>query len=432
MNKCGMAQLGIRTKLVLMAYRMLNGLVCLTLLSWAVFARGFSRRIFEGFLDYLGFLELPKRREGQALYWVHGVSMGESLVAFAFIKELKARYPDAVIAFTTTHPDVYRAAKNKRVASVVGYLPLDFYVFMRRAFNRWRPDGVFVAETDFWPEFSWQCRSREIPLYLINGRISYKIESFYSMVNSLAEIVFGSYKGFCVQSLSDKQRLEELGVLASKIEVLGNIKAELLPQKTELSPEILAWCGEERPLIFGSVHPLEFEQMKDLLVSRQEKIILAPRNIKNAEKWCKQLNALGVKACLRSALSPSTAGEVEMLILDTMGELFPLYAKGAVAFVGGTLDAKIGGHNPLEVIFHGVPLVVGPFYRNFADVVNELVRRGGVVIVRDAGELAAALDGLLAEEGEERRLSMMAAAFRVLRENQGVLEKTMQRVELSV
>jgi 3-deoxy-D-manno-octulosonic-acid transferase len=434
MGKCGMAQLDIRTKATLLGYRFLSALVWIFGLSWAVFARGFSRRISEGLLDFLGFLKLPKRAPGQALYWVHGVSMGESMVAFAFIEELRFRYPEALITFTTTHPDVYRTAKNKGIAAVVGYFPLDFYVFMKRAFDRWRPNGVFVVETDFWPEFSWQCRQRGVPLFLINGRVSYKIEGFYSSCKSLARMIFGSYKLFCVQGIEDKRRLEELGVVSSRIKVLGNIKAELLPQKKEVAQEILDWCGNDKPLIFGSLHPSEFEMLKDFFVSCQEKFVLAPRNIKLGEKWCTQLKALGVKACLRSELNQSNAGAVRVLVLDSMGELFPLYSKGAVGFVGGTLDPRVGGHNPLEVMFHGVPLVMGPFYRNFADLVEELRKRGGVRVVKNLAEVQAEVCGLLVtgEQGGEARRAMAVAAFGVLQENQGVLEKTLQKLELTL
>ncbi len=425
MNKCGTVRLDTRSKVALTIYRGIYGLISLLAFVLFFWIKPFSKRLSEGFYDYLGFLSKPERKANQPLYWVHGVSMGESLVAFAFIKRLKEKYPNAIIAFTTTHPDVYKTASSKNLAHVVSYFPLDFFIFMRRAFDRWQPTSVFVVETDFWPEFSWQCKLRGVPLYLINGRISYKIEGFYTKFKSIAKLVFGSYAGFFVQTAVDKANLESMGVSENYIKLLGNLKADLLPSSTKVSAEILNWAQDEKVLVFGSLHPLEFNMLKKLFKSRSEKIIIAPRNIRLAQSWAEQLAGMGLKVTLRSKLVDTAGASSRILILDSMGELFSLYSMGVLGFVGGTLDPRVGGHNPLEVIHHGVPLAVGPYFRNFGDILDELVEVDAIWVVQGAAELDGAISEVLELECRGGIEPVVKRAKGVLQRHKGALVKTM-------
>ena len=413
----------MRNKFALVMYRFLYGLASATIASYSLFAmRGF-RRIKEGFTDYLGLLEPVKSAYGKPVFWVHGVSMGESMVAIGFVEELKNNFKNCRIVFTTTHPDVYANVKKRKIADRVAYFPLDNYFSVKRAFERWKPTAVFVSETDFWPEFSWRCKNEGVPLFLINGRISEKIERSYSKMPSIAEIVFGSYSLFAVQSLSDKARLDKLGVDDDKIKVLGNIKADLLSGVKPIAKDIAEWKGNEKCIVFGSVHPTEYEIIKPLLINRKEKIIIAPRNLDNSKKWHSELVKLGVKACLRSNLQ----AEANVMTLDTMGELASVYSLANVAFVGGSIDKKVGGHNPLEIIQQNVPLICGVNCRNFADIMAELKNVHGVEIVCDAKSIGSSIDKILGDK--DYADNMAKNAFNVLQNNKGALIKTINIVK---
>lgn len=418
--------LSIRAKAALLFYRGLYATAAPLAFAAAPLMARFSRRVKDGINDYLGNVETPKTSRKPVL-WVHGVSMGESMVALGFAKELRKKYPDSSLVFTTTHPDVIKDAKKKKIADVVAYFPLDNKRAMGKIFDRWKPDTVFVAETDFWPEFSHQCRMRGIPLMLINGRISSKIESFYTKAKGIAEIVFGAFSCFAVQSQSDADRLMNIGVSSDKIHVLGNMKADFTHTSQVDLATVREWINNRRAVVFGSLHPEEFELLKPLFKKLSEEkiaVIIAPRNITLAENWKKSLKKCGLKVCSKTAIEPS-----EIMLLDTIGELASVYKLSSCSFVGGSLDHnKTGGHNPLEVLQQKVPLLMGPYCRNFADIVEQLKTLGGISLFNDADDgfekiIKIINDPILAEKMKE-------SGERILTSNQGVLEKTIKLTEI--
>ncbi|MDD3000994.1 MAG: glycosyltransferase N-terminal domain-containing protein [Candidatus Riflebacteria bacterium] len=412
-----------RPNLAISLYRIIYTSASVVAYGAVPYAKYFARRVAEGLNNFNGHLPQNESLNKKPVFWVHAVSMGESLVANGFISELRQAFPKCCVAFTTTHPDVYANAKKKQTADIVAYFPLDSYVSMKRAFDRWHPDAVFVAETDFWPEFSWQCRKRKIPLMLINGRISSKIHSFYSKFPSLADVVFGSYECFAVQTLVDRDYLLSLGVSDSKIKVLGNMKADLLPDARFVPDAAIAWKNNSKCIVLGSLHNIEYDLFKSVIKNRAEKIVFAPRNLANAKKWFEELKKLGFKVCLRSDIKIDS----DIMILDTMGELAAFYSLADAAFVGGTIDAAVGGHNPLEVIQQNVPLVCGKNYRNFTDIIDGLKAIKAVEIVETENEIIAAFDGILASQ--EKSAKMTKAATEFLNTNKGVLKATLRFVE---
>lgn len=383
-----------------------------------------SRRVAQGSAALLGHVEPINKKP---VIWVHGVSMGESLVASAIAVELRQQYPSHGIVFTTTHPDVLAAIQQKNIADVTSYFPLDSYLSMNKAFNVWQPSLVIVAETDFWPEFSYQCRSRKIPLVLVNGRVSTKIASFYGMCTGLGSVIFSAYSKLLVQSMADADRLCKCGANRADIEVLGNVKADLLGHSDcEVSQEITTWAVGSKLIVFGSLHPLEFENLFPAILALHNsghKILIAPRNLKNSELWKQRLVESGIKTELRSALS-SSGCDAHALILDSMGELSAVYSIASAAFVGGTLDDRVGGHNPLEVVQQRIPLLMGPFYRNFTDIVDQLKAADAIYICAGAEDLAANIAAILTDSDLATR--RVNSAYGVLKANQGALKKTMQ------
>lgn len=412
-----------RNLAALQAYRLLHGLAVLPTAALVPVLQKRSRRISEGFKDYFGLVD----RAAKPVLWVHGVSMGESMVAAGFAGELRKRFPEHQIAFTTTHPDVHASFIKRRLADLVAYFPLDNLVAMRRIFDRWHPAAVFVAETDFWPEFSWQCSRRNIPLFLINGRISAKIADFYGRFPGLAGLVFDAFSLLAVQTKVDADRLLAIGVEADRIRVLGNMKADLTPQQ-QIDTEVFKhWIRGRRCLVLGSLHPAEFAQLKpaiQMLADHETALIVAPRNPSLAAAWLSELQAIDSSAQLRSKLSTALCSRI--LLLDTMGELAGIYRLADAAFVGGSLDPAVGGHNPLEVMQQRIPLIMGPHCRNFADIVAQLQETGGIKIVDDCQGFADAARLLLSASPDAGL--MVQSADAVLAQNRGCLQRTIQVV----
>lgn len=415
-------KLSIRAKIALYFYRGLYALCMIPAFCIAPILGKFSRRVKEGFNDYFGNVKSPSNFKKPVL-WVHGVSMGESMVALGFAKELRKTYPESTILFTTTHPDVIKDVKKKELADAIAYFPLDNYRAMNKIFNRWQPNAIFVAETDFWPEFSQQCRQRDIPLMLINGRISSKISSFYSKAKGMAEIVFGSYSYFALQSREDADRLLELGVPLDKIQILGNMKADFTHTNQVNLSEVSSWLNNRKSVVFGSLHPEEFDMLLPLfkkLVDNNIAVIIAPRNISLAQEWKDQLHKDNIKVCCKTQIEDS-----DILILDTIGELASVYKLSSVSFVGGSLDHnKTGGHNPLEVLQQKVPLLMGSYYRNFTDIVEQLKSVGGISIIENADQAFEEIIKILTNESITNK--MVNAGNEVLESNQGVVVKTLE------
>lgn len=380
-------------------------------------------RIGEGFSHYLGRLPLPSKTP---TIWVHGVSMGESLVAAGFAAEIKKKFPGYPLVFTSTHPDVLRTVKARNIADVVAYFPLDNVVAMKRAFSRWQPAAVFIAETDFWPAFSHVCHSRQIPLMLINGRISEKIARFYSGAVGLAEVVFSAFTSLMVQSEIDRERLLTIGVSDEKIEVVGNMKADLTAEaKPGEFAVVRNWVGERKLIVFGSLHPVEFARLKPAIIKLSQEnvaMIIAPRNLKFCTEWAKELGSQKISTTFRTIPSPESS---QVLILDTMGELAGMYGLGQAAFVGGSIDEKVGGHNPLEVIQQNIPLIMGCHNRNFADIVEQLQAADGIKICNDTDEFFDTFISLLTDHSKACSMAEKAAA--VLEKNRGALLRTVER-----
>jgi 3-deoxy-D-manno-octulosonic-acid transferase len=419
-------KLSLRASIALGFYRGLYALCLIPAFCVAPILGKFSRRIKEGFNDYFGNVKIPSEMKEPVL-WVHGVSMGESMVALGFAKELRKIYPNSTILFTTTHPDVVKDVKKKEIADSIAYFPLDNYRSINRLFNRWRPNAVFVSETDFWPEFSNQCRQRNIPLMLINGRISSKITSFYTRAKGLAEVVFGAFTAFAVQTRNDADNLLEIGVPLDKIHILGNMKADFTHTNQVDLSDISAWLKGRKLVVFGSLHPEEFEFLRPVfkrLVSDKIAVIIAPRNITLADSWVNELNKDGINSSKKTELKYS-----EIIILDTIGELASVYKLSSASFVGGSLDHnKTGGHNPLEVLQQNVPLVMGPYYRNFADIVEQLKKANAIEIINNAEEGYYTFKKIINDTSFAEK--MTNAGNSVLNNNKGVVEKTINLVNI--
>jgi 3-deoxy-D-manno-octulosonic-acid transferase len=290
------------------------------------------------------------------------------------------------------------------------------------------PIAVFIAETDFWPAFSYQCHLRKIPLFLINGRISDKLVAFYKKARGLAEIIFSAFSLFMVQSKADLQKLVDIGVSPAKIKVLGNIKADLSMVNKEVDlDQIKNWVKNKKLFVFGSLHPSEFRLFKQVfarLVKREVKVLIAPRNLKNCDQWLGELKEQGLNTVLKSRNDDE---ESEVMLLDTMGELASVYALADVAFVGGSIDPKVGGHNPLEVIQQNVPLLMGTNNRKFADIIEQLQTVNAVYLNNNPDRILE--KGIECLSDKNLAENMKKNASEVLAKNKGAMELTIKEVK---
>ncbi|MCY3809592.1 MAG: glycosyltransferase [Gemmatimonadetes bacterium] len=369
----------------------MTGLLRNLVLGFGVVAYALRRRLSPGealttLRERSGRVDAPRRGGSGPRVLVHGVSVGEQVALRSLVEALAESElrPEMVVSATTTSGvDVARRMHAGR-HEVVRY-PLDFTWMTNRFLDALRPRLVVLAELELWPSFLAACSRRRIPVVVVNGRLSERSWRGYRRWRRSARRTMRSLAQVQAQSELDRDRFVELGVPAERVLVAPSLKwdaGSAAPGDSEAARSIAAALGidRSRPLVVaGSTGPGEEEALVGTLPEGCQ-LVLAPRR---PERW-EEVARLAPKMPRRSA----TVGGAEpgagarVFLLDTIGELAAAYQLADAAFVGRSL-VPLGGSNPLEPIAAGVPAIVGPHYENFAQIVDELVAAGGVMVSDD-------------------------------------------------
>ncbi len=324
-------------------------------------------------------------------------------------------------------------AEEKLVGAMsIFYAPLDFRAAVDRFFRALRPDLFILVESEFWPNLIRVARKRARTVLLVNGRVSGRSFQKYRLAKPLVRRILGQLDRFLVQTEVDRWRLVKLGVPGERIDVVGNLKCDVqLPalsdaEKAELKRRIGLPEGK-RVIVAGSTHPGEEEVLLESFEKARQKeenlrLILVPRHIGRAPEVERLARDRGFEVERRSRAGSGKSWDV--LILDTMGELYQFYNLSDLSFVGGSLVPR-GGQNLLEPAFYGKPIIFGPHMDNFAFLAEEFLRQRAARLVLRPEELTALF---LGEEGPAL-LEMGERGRAVLRSLQGATERTLRVIE---
>jgi 3-deoxy-D-manno-octulosonic-acid transferase len=337
--------------------------------------------------------------------WFHAVSVGEAEAAFPLVRALGRRFPHHPILVTTTTP-----TGSARVREVLGesvrhvYLPYDLPDCVARFLDHYRPVLAVVMETEIWPNLYRACGARGIPLAIVNARLSDRSAQGYARLRSLAGQSLTPVNRIAAQTSSDAERFIAIGAKPETVVIAGNIKFDLeLPEDLfSRAAAIRAECFGARPVwIAASTHEGEeaevlraFEQVRRLYPELL--LMLVPRHPERFDKAATLCRNRSLTVVRRTEGVPCAGADV--FILDTMGELRTFYAAGDIAFVGGSL-VPVGGHNVLEPALAGLPVLFGPYMRNFEEAGLRLREAGGAAQIADAEELAHWVAKLLENAG---------------------------------
>jgi 3-deoxy-D-manno-octulosonic-acid transferase len=395
----------------------------------------FGRRESLYLRERLG-LRLPEVLRGGPAIWIHAVSVGEVMSLRRLISELKRKHPSWPVYFSTLTNTGYRIAKQQLPeADAVFLVPLDLGWTVRRFFSRLRPDLFILAESEFWPQLLRQAKRTCGSVLLINGRISQRSFNRYFRLRVLAKPLLSQLDHCLVQTDSDRRRLETIGLPSERIEVAGNLKADI--QLPAVSPEEIEELKKQigvppgkRLIVAGSTHKGEEERIlrafSEVKRSRRDLgVVIAPRHPQRSSEVQRIAMGLSLRVDRRTQADPGRTWDV--LILDTIGELARFYALADLAFIGGSLVPH-GGQNLLEPAYYAKPLVFGPHMDNFAPLAQEFFRSGAARIVRTQSDLReiflmndrAALD------------AMGTKARELLSSLQGATDRTIQVIESSL
>ncbi|MBN2409621.1 MAG: 3-deoxy-D-manno-octulosonic acid transferase [Candidatus Aminicenantes bacterium] len=380
----------------------------------------------------------PVRPDGPAI-WLHAVSVGEVLSLRRLVSEIKRKHPHWRIYFSTLTTTGFRIAKEKMTdADAIFLVPLDFGWIVRRFFSILRPRLFIVAESEFWPQLLRQAARTCSSVLLINGRISRRSFRRYRRLGILARRFLSPIDRFLVQTESDRRRLMRIGLPDERLEVAGNLKADIrLPpvspgERDDLKRQI-GLSLETKVIVAGSTHRGEEEKIlkafKEARAIRQGlDLVIAPRHPHRSPEVEKIASGMALKAIRRTQAGPNRPWDV--LILDTIGELARFYALADLAFIGGSLVPH-GGQNLLEPAHYGKPLLFGPHMENFAFLADLFVRGGAARIVKDRTalreELSITDEIALAERGLRAReilVSLQGATERTIRVIESFMEPT--------
>lgn len=399
---------------------------------------GFYQRIKQS----IGFLpdDLKEKISNRHAIWVHAASVGEIVAASPIVREMRKTHPNEVIIVSVVTATGFRMAHQIiKGADGILYFPLDLPYLTDRILTIVKPRAIVLVETEIWPNFLRIAARKNIPVMMMNGRISRRSSSRYRMITFFTRRVLSTIYVFCMQSRIDAQYIIDIGADPNKVIVTGNTKYDQTygivtdEEKTRYLKE-LGFDENTYPImIAGSTHKGENVSVYKAFCNIRNhfpgaKLIIAPRYIHQADLIYDEGVKHGVTMVKRSDMvaGKQIAGPYDGVLLDTIGELGRVYSLGDLIFVGGSL-AHIGGHNILEPAAHGKPIVVGPNMFNFVEIFDLLSSRGACVMVRNEEEfIDTCLDILIHPEKAEE---MKRHCLEIVEENQGATKKNLDELQ---
>ena len=365
------------------------------------------------------------------LVWFHAASVGEANAALPVIETIAAERPELRMLLTTATVTSARLTRTRLPKGVLHqYIPLDNQNFMQRFLQHWHPDLAVLVESEIWPNLVLETKARDVPLVLINGRMSTSSFKRWRRRPGLSRPIFLSFDLVLAQNDGLAERFAQLGV-GRAIDV-GNLKADAPPPPADLPGrrKLSAALAGRTVWLAASTHPGE----DDIIAAAHLKMraarpdlltIIVPRHPERGPLIADQLKPTSLSVALRSEGKLPDAS-TDIYVADTIGELGLFYALSPVAFVGGSL-VKRGGQNPVEPIKLGAAVLTGPNFQNFRDSYTALLRAGGCKQVTDAAGLAEAALALLDDVSARR--TMTERASRAIAAMSGALPRTLAELE---
>ncbi len=402
--------------------------------------------------------EWTEKFAGKKVVWLHAVSVGEVMAIEKFIHEWLASAPEYELLLTTVTPTGQRIAKKFASERVhVCYFPFDLTPVVKRFLDLFKPVCLLLVETEIWPNLLTEAKRRNIPVGVINARLSERSFKRYKIFPWLFKPLWEKLDFVLAQSEEDAVRFRGLGIAGESVRDMGNMKfdqaewsAESAVDGAELR-QAWGYTSEDLVWIAGSTHPGEEEMLMVVFKALRErfpklKLILAPRHIERSGGLLKQLEKYGFSVASSSipilhqkkegsiGLVPTTVqgNKIEVgargkegsgpavLVLDQLGVLKNLYGIADLVFMGGSLIPH-GGQNPIEPARFSKAILHGVHVFNFHKIYHQFDHDGGALRISAPDELSSAAAELLANEG--KRHEMGQKAFQIVNRLRGASKR---------
>ncbi|NKB24431.1 MAG: glycosyltransferase [Kiritimatiellae bacterium] len=396
---------------------------------------------FKDFGQRLGLYDadLLTRFKQNKRIWVHAVSVGEVFAGLRLMQEIRARVPNKrfVLSVTTSTGHAI-ARKQLSDADDLVYFPLDFPFIIKRVLNFLHPEMIILVEAEFWPNLIRKAKEKDIPLVLVNGRISDSSYRGYSKLRIFTKNILGLINPIFVQSPGDKKKLINLGAPEEQIHVIGSAKYDVPEQEIageEKAKEVLhtACISDDAVILLGgSTWEGEEEALVHIYKRLKEDyplltLILVPRHAERSEEVMKTIQIGGLRGMRRTdlvRLDSVSEEKPDVLLVDTTGELKHFYACADIIFVGKSLTQH-GGQNIIEPALYGKPILVGPNMENFPVVMQDFHDADAIWQIKTKKDLQEAVRSLL--QNSDLRSKYGENAARLLQEKRGAIRETVNR-----
>lgn len=355
------------------------------------------------------------------LVWIHAVSMGETRAAEVLYRQIKKHHPDIDIAISSITETGHEEAKRLMPdAKAHFFLPLDFSWNMKRLFKQLQPACVICMESDFWYQLLQTAKQKQVPVVLMNGKISERSFQRFKKLPFFSKPLFSSFNLMSVQSEEYRERFEQLGVSPERLHVTGNLKLsaeavklgkielEALRSKFKITQQDLVIVlgsthDKEEELLLSAIKPIlsEMPTLKILVIPRH------PERFSQVAVFLKKLNLSNI------------------ILVDEMGLLNSCYQIADVAIVGGSFVDGIGGHNVFEPVSYEKPVLFGPFMHNQRDLAKLILSNGAGAQVA-AQELSSVLRQWLFNQNA--REQVMTNCQRLIEQVKGTSAKAFELI----
>jgi 3-deoxy-D-manno-octulosonic-acid transferase len=384
---------------------------------------GYRQRISERF----GYIPHHPQKGG---LWIHAVSVGETLAAAPFVKRYMMEHPGTPIIITSTTPTGSEQVKRlfgERVFHM--YLPYDLPIFIHRFIKAIRPGALMIMETELWPNLLAGCEQHQVPVVLANARLSESSARGYDKFSALTRPMLHRLSLVAAQNIDDGQRFLKLGLPTDRLQVIGSVKFDITIPDDCLSKgvELRAQWGTDRPVLaLASSHPDEDEQVLDIFRTLEKEVpdlllLLIPRHPERFEAVTNAARSRQLSVHRRS--NGAVKNQIQVYVADTMGEMLLLLASADLVIMGGSL-IEHGGHNPIEPAALGKATLIGPYYANFAAIVDTLKDDGALAVISDLEQMKDVISSYLHDQ--ERRVVMGRKAQAAVDENRGAVAQLVQ------
>lgn len=408
----------VLSRLALACYSLLIYLLRPFLLLFFVWRSRADAAYRQRFIERFALQKMPANQQGGML--VHAVSMGEVVAAIPLIEALLRDYPALPLTVTCTTP-TGSARIRQHFAGLIQagrvyhcYLPFDTPGANRRLLHKLAPQLILLLETELWPNLLRVAHSHQIPVVLVNARLSKRSARGYRRFASLVKPMLQQLTAILAQDDATATRFNVLaGCLRSAAPLArraGNLKYDMriAPDLVERASSLRADWGARAVLVAGSTHAGEDEIILDAARQLRQQhpdllLILVPRHPDRFDQVARLIEAQACSYVRRSRDGQVTA-DTSVLLGDSMGELMLWYQAADLVFIGGSLIAR-GGHNPLEAMCLAKPVLSGPHVFNFADAYHLLSQQDAVCWVTDASSLATQALQLLTDPAKRQQLA---------------------------